>query len=121
MPEVLITTTDINAATPGQDYLISGTLSYTLVFKTSGSWTVTATDVDGVGISHVPSASPSVSVSSNDSVKLQVIVPGETANPGNTSNVGTITALLSVVVRVTVFVLDVLVFQFGSTAFTVIT
>src|SRR5262249_1777162 len=60
-----------------------GTKSFSLTFKTAGTQTVTATDVDDG--SKTASVSPSVTVNAGALVKLQLLVPGESAAPGTTS------------------------------------
>src|SRR5690606_34069223 len=80
-PTVGITSSDANADLPVNAALTAGTGSFNVTFKTAGNRTVTATDqteisplTQGVGASTV--------INAGDFVKLQLLVPGETAAPG---------------------------------------
>src|SRR5213075_1275264 len=78
-----MTSTDANAALPADAALVSGTRTLSVTFKTAGSQTLTATDVtDG---SKSANTSPSMTVNTGAFVKLQLLVPGETAAPGTAS------------------------------------
>src|SRR5205814_1259086 len=75
-----IATTDGNAGLPANTALVAGTRSLSVTNKTAGSWTVTATDItDGT---KTASTSPPITVNAGAFVKLQLLVPGETAAPG---------------------------------------
>src|SRR5438034_710141 len=75
-----ITTTDPNDTHPVNAALASGTRTFSVTFKTVGSWTVTATNItDGAKISNT---SPPITVSPGAVTKLQILLPGEVAAPG---------------------------------------
>ena len=59
---------------------MAGTQSFSVTLKTAGSSTVTASDVTDV--TKTANTSPSVTVNAGPFVKMQVLVPGETAAPG---------------------------------------
>src|SRR5439155_12290198 len=86
-----ITTTDANAALPANSALVAGTRSLSVTNKTAGNWTVTATDItDGTKTANT---SPPITVNAGAFVKLQLLMPGETAAPGTaTGKTGTPTA-----------------------------
>ena len=74
-----ITTTDPNAVLPANVALVNGTNTLSVVFITSGSRAVTATDLtDGSKIA----STDTVAVGAGRLIKLQLLVPGETAAPG---------------------------------------
>src|SRR5205814_2351763 len=76
-----ITSTDANATLPADAALVSGTKTLSVTFKTAGSQTLTASDItDG---SKSANTSPSMTVNTGAFVKLQLLVPGETAAPGS--------------------------------------
>jgi anti-sigma factor ChrR (cupin superfamily) len=78
-----ITSSDANASLPANAALVAGTKTFSLTLKTSGSRTVTATDItDG---SKTANTSPSITVNAGNFTKLQLLVPGETASPGSAS------------------------------------
>ena len=78
-----ITSSDANAALPANAALTGGTRSFTLTLKTTGSQTVTATDLsDGT---KAPATSSATMVNAGAFAKLQLLVPGETAAPGTTT------------------------------------
>src|SRR5207253_4970768 len=89
-PNVTITSSDSNAviaddngATAGNLTLVSGTRSLSsFTFKTAGTRTITATDAAGTLTANTSS---SVTVNAGPFVKLQLLVPGETAAPGTAS------------------------------------
>src|SRR5206468_4173056 len=83
-----ITSSDSNAGLPANAALAGGTGNFSVTLKTVGSRTVTATDLtDGT---KTASVSPAVTVSAGAFVKLQLLVPGETAAPGTaTGKTGT--------------------------------
>src|SRR4029079_19189089 len=75
------TSSDVNASLPPNAALVAGTKTFSVTLKTAGSKTVTATDVtDG---SKTASTSPSITVNAGAFTKLQLLVPGETADPGS--------------------------------------
>ena len=81
---VSITSSDVNATLPGSAVLVSGTRMFSVTLNTAGNRTVTATDTTTGTTS--ASISPSITVVSGGSaVKLQLLVPGETAAPGTAS------------------------------------
>src|SRR6185436_9613671 len=86
-----ISSSDANATLPADTALVSGTKTLSVTFKTSGTQTLTATDVtDG---SKTTNTSPSMTVNAGAFVKMQLLVPGETAAPGSaTGKTGTPTA-----------------------------
>ncbi len=81
---IALTSDDINAVMPSPASLSSGTVTFaTVSLPTAGSFTVTATNsTDG---SKTADVSPSVTNNSGIFVKLQILVPGETADPGSVS------------------------------------
>src|SRR2546430_505374 len=75
-----ITSSDANAALPANAALVAGTRNFSVTLKTAGSWTVTATDItDGTKTANT---SPAIAINAAAFVKLQLLVPGETAAPG---------------------------------------
>src|SRR5439155_739998 len=86
-----ITSTDSNATMPSNAALAAGTQTFSITFKTSGSVTLTASDVsDG---SKSANTSPAITVNAGSFTKLQVLMPGESAAPGTASGKsGTATA-----------------------------
>ena len=80
---VAITSTDANATLPANAALVAGTKTFSLTNKTAGSWTATATDItDGTNTANT---SPSFTVNPDAFVKLQLLMPGETAAAGTTT------------------------------------
>src|SRR5205823_2749891 len=76
-----ITSSDSNATLPANAALVAGTKTFSVTFKTVGSWTVTATDLtDGTKTANT---SPAIAVNAGAFVKLQLLAPGETASPGS--------------------------------------
>src|SRR5207249_9726463 len=75
-----ISTSDLNDAHPANAALVAGTQSFSVTLKTAGNSTVTASDVTDV--TKTANTSPSVTVNAGPFVKMQVLVPGETAAPG---------------------------------------
>ncbi|MDO8735439.1 MAG: hypothetical protein Q7K21_09835, partial [Elusimicrobiota bacterium] len=70
--------------------LQSGTTYYPITMVTASLWsgttyTVTAYDLDSTDPFHPQDTSPGVPTTFGDAVKLQVLLPGETANPGYSS------------------------------------
>src|SRR5207247_1345341 len=79
---------DPNDVLPANAALAAGSGTFSITNKTAGSWTVTATDItDGTKTANT---SPSIMVNVGAFVKLQLLVPGETAAPGSaTGKTGT--------------------------------
>ena len=74
-----LTCSDANATLPADVALVNGSATMSLTFKTAGTQTVSLSDVtDGV----TTGSSASVTVNAGAFVKLQLLVPGETAAPG---------------------------------------
>src|SRR5205823_1082763 len=86
-----ITSSDANAVLPSNAALVAGTKNFSVTLKTTGTQTVTASDAsDG---SKTANTSAGVQVSAAGFVKLQLLLPGETAAPGTASGkTGTPTA-----------------------------
>ena len=85
---VAISSSDANAVLPANAALVAGTKTFSVTSKTSGAQTVTASDVTNGGIA--PNTSASVAVNAGTFVKLQLLMPGETAAPGSaTGKTGT--------------------------------
>jgi adhesin/invasin len=80
---VHLSSTDTHATLPADTALVGGTKQLSVTAKTAGSWTFTAADQTNGAISSNTSASVTVNVGSF--AKLQVLLPGETADPGATS------------------------------------
>lgn len=76
-----ITSSDPDAVLPANAALVAGTNDYAVKFKTAGSYTVTATDFDDGTIT--ADTSPAVTVNAGAFAKLQILMPGETADPGS--------------------------------------
>jgi hypothetical protein len=76
-----LTSSDVNATLPGNANLSSGTQTFNVALKTVGTATITAADQDDG--TKTPSTSPSTAVNPGAFVKLQLLVPGETAAPGS--------------------------------------
>ncbi len=83
-----ITGTDPYFVLPSSAALTLGTTTFRLALVTSGSdslnpssWTITATNVSN---NTQYNTSPNITVAPNSPVRLEVIVPGETAAPGKT-------------------------------------
>ncbi|TSD64060.1 T9SS type A sorting domain-containing protein [Inquilinus sp. KBS0705] len=83
-----VTSTDVNATLPANIALSSGTITRSFTFKTTGTKTITAKDITTISIT--ANTSPNVTVSAGAFVKLQILLPGETAAPGTaTGKTGT--------------------------------
>ena len=78
---VSITSTDANAGLPSDGALVAGTQTFACTLNTAGSWTVTASDTTDPGKN--PDTSPSITVGAGTFTRLQILVPGETADPGS--------------------------------------
>ncbi|NNU34217.1 hypothetical protein HK413_08770 [Mucilaginibacter sp. S1162] len=80
--------TDVNADLPANTALVGGTINLTATVKTAGSRTITVTDVTNPAKTN--NTSGSVTVSAGAFVKLQLLLPGETAAAGTaTGKTGT--------------------------------
>src|SRR5439155_13851371 len=80
---VAISSSDTNATLPAVAALAAGTQTFSVTLNTGGTATITATDnTDG---SKTASTSPSITVNAGAFVKMQLLVPGETAAPGTAS------------------------------------
>lgn len=78
-----ITSSDANATLPANAALVAGTQTFSVTLKTAGSKTVTATNItDGT---KTLNTSPAITVDAGTFSKMQIIVPGETADPGSAS------------------------------------
>jgi len=85
-----ITSSDANAVLPANAALINGTRNFSVILKTGGSATVTASDVTHSAIP--ANTSPSITVNT-ERCQTPIAVPGETAAPGTaTGKTGTPTA-----------------------------
>src|SRR5204863_2459260 len=100
-----ITSSDSSANLPANVALISGTQTLSVTFKTAGSQTLTASDLTDAG--KTANTSPAMTVNAGAIVKLQLLVPGETAAPGTaTGKTGTPTAQSGTAFNVTVNAVD---------------
>jgi len=77
---VHLASTDANAALPSDAALAGGTKTFSVILKTAGSRTITASDTTNALVTSNTSAS--VAVNAGPINKLQLLVPGETAAPG---------------------------------------
>src|SRR5207249_3267890 len=77
-----ITSSDSGAGLPGNAALVAGTKNFSVTLNTAGNWTVTASDITTPAMT--ANTSPSITVPGTF-VKLQLLVPGETAAPGTGS------------------------------------
>jgi uncharacterized protein (TIGR02597 family) len=85
---VHLVSTDPNAMVAGDAALSGGIGTFSVTLNTSGSWTVTASDVTNSGIT--PNTGSTVTVNAGAFTQLQLLVPGETAAPGSpTGKTGT--------------------------------
>jgi len=84
---VQITSNDVNATLPVNAALVAGTkTNFSITLRSVGSTTITATNVTAGGFAN----SAAVSVVPGTFVKLQLLLPGETAAPGTaTGKTGT--------------------------------
>jgi hypothetical protein len=78
---VKFTSSDINAALPGNTPLAAGTLAASITFKTSGARTINAVDV----VTASKKGSTSLGVVAAAFAQLQLLLPGEVAAPGTAS------------------------------------
>ena len=86
-----ITSSDGAATLPANQALVGGTKTSSVTLNTAGSKTVTASDITQP--SRTANTSPAISVAAGAFVKLQILMPGETADPGSvTGKTGTPTA-----------------------------
>ncbi|WP_113637294.1 T9SS type A sorting domain-containing protein [Nubsella zeaxanthinifaciens] len=90
---VQITSSDVNAVLPANAPLVAGTKNnFSITLRSVGAATITATNVTAGGSAN----SASVNVATGAFVKLQLLLPGETAAPGTTTGkTGTPTAQLA--------------------------
>src|SRR5207253_2954267 len=86
-----ITSSNAHPTLPANAALVAGTKTFTVTLHTAAASTVTATDItDGTKTANT---SPSMTVSAGSFAKLQLLVPGESADPGSaTGKTGTPTA-----------------------------
>jgi hypothetical protein len=83
-----ITSSDVNAVLPANAALVSGTQLFSVTLNTIGGQTVTLTDITDAG--KTSNTSPSITVNAGAFAKMQLLVPGETADPGTpTGKTGT--------------------------------
>lgn len=98
-----ITSSDANATLPANNTLSSGTQTFAITLRTVGTATVTASDITDPG--KTANTTPSLTVNAGAFTKLQILVPGETADPGSgtgktgTPDVQTAGILFNVTVR----------------------
>ena len=78
-PTVGITTNDPYATNPGLNALIAGSRSFSVTLQKGGTTSITASDLSTVLVSNV---SPAITVNPNTAVRLQLLLPGETAAAG---------------------------------------
>jgi len=85
---ISITSSDVNAVLPANNTLVGGIQTFNVTLRTAGTATITASDVTTPA--RTPDASPSLTVNAGAFVKLQLLIPGETASPGSaTGKTGT--------------------------------
>src|SRR5207237_71545 len=86
-----ITSSNAHPTLPANAGLVAGTKNFTVTLNTAAASTVTATDItDGTKTANT---SPSTTVNAGLFAKLQLLVPGETADPGSaTGKAGSPTA-----------------------------
>lgn len=83
-----ITSSDGNATLPSNNTLSSGTQTYSITLRTAGTATVTASDISDP--TKTSNTTPSLTVNAGAFSKLQILAPGETADPGSgTGKTGT--------------------------------
>jgi hypothetical protein len=83
-----ITSSDVYATLPANAALVTGTKIFAVTLKTAGTATVTASDITTPA--RTAHTTPSITVNAGALNKLQVLVPGETADPGSpTGKTGT--------------------------------
>src|SRR5207249_1920811 len=75
-----ITSSDANAVLPANAVLAGGSQAFSIALQTAGARTVTASDVNDPA--KTANTSSSITVNAGLFVKLQLLVPGETAVPG---------------------------------------
>ncbi|MDA3792802.1 MAG: hypothetical protein PF545_03985, partial [Elusimicrobia bacterium] len=80
-PVVNLTATDTNALIPSDEALAGGTAEFDMTFKTANAtWTITS-----AGGGYTEFMTPQINTDPKPPVKLQVLLPGETAAPGTAS------------------------------------
>jgi fibrillarin-like rRNA methylase len=78
---IAITSTNAHFSAPANAALVAGTKTFSVTFTTAAASTITATDnTDGTKTANT---SPSIAVSAGAFAKLQLLVPGEVADPGS--------------------------------------
>jgi hypothetical protein len=77
---VHMASTDANAVLPTDTAMANGTVTLPITFHTSGSRTLTASDVTNGA--RTPNTSPSITVNPGALSSLQILLPGESAAPG---------------------------------------
>src|SRR5690606_36228558 len=77
---IQLTTTDGNATVASNNTLNNGTRNYSVTLRTLGTANITAINVTDGDIT--PAVSNNVNVVLGSFVKLQILLPGETAAPG---------------------------------------
>ena len=80
---VALSTSDANATPPAPAALVAGTKTFSVILKTAGSSTVTATDQSNGSMT--ANTSPATTVNGGAFAKLQILLPGETSAPGTAS------------------------------------
>src|SRR6185437_5025948 len=80
---VALSTSDANATPPAPAALVAGTKTFSVILKTAGSSTVTATDQTNGSMT--ANTSPATTVNPAAFTKLQILLPGETSAPGTAS------------------------------------
>jgi hypothetical protein len=78
---VNVSSTDSNAIVPANAALVSGTKTLSVTLKSAGTPTLTVSDVDDP--SKTSNTSPAIAVNAGAMAKLQLLAPGETADPGS--------------------------------------
>lgn len=86
---VKVETSDTNDSEPSAS-LSNGAQTLNVVFKTSGNWTLTAKDNSGSSALWTQFAHSAITVNPSPAVKLQMVLPGETAAPGTTNAGGVV-------------------------------
>ena len=85
---IRITSSDVYAVLPADAALSAGTQNFSIAFRTAGTVTITAENLTDP--TKTQETSPSITVNPGAFVKMQILVPGETADPGSpTGKTGT--------------------------------
>jgi hypothetical protein len=77
-----LSSTDPQAVLPVSANLASGTQTFAVTFRTPGTGSITATDLDKTSLT---STSPTTTINPGGFAKLQLLMPGETAAPGTST------------------------------------